>query len=175
MLFSPDLRDACITATARPIVLVANRIFLVVVLMVFLGRIKGAGRYDFGVDPGKTAALFQSRLAGFGRKPLCVALVKNSRAVLVADVAELPVLHGRIDVTPEIIQELFVCDLLRIVGYTHRLGMTGAAVADLFIGRVADRAAGIARLGIHHAGKLVEVRLYAPEAAAGKDGRGDFR
>jgi len=47
------------------------------------------------------AALFQPSLAGFGRKPLRVALVKNGRAVLVADVAELPVLHGRIDVTPE--------------------------------------------------------------------------
>jgi hypothetical protein len=48
--------------------------------------------------------------------------------------------------------------------------MAGVAAADLGIGRVPDRAAGVAGGHADHAGLLAEDFLDAPEAAAGKGG-----
>ncbi len=61
--------------------------------------------------------------------------------------------------------------LVRIVGHLDGFIVPGAAVADLLVGRILERAAGIAGDGLEHARHRVEIGLDAPEAAAGEDGR----
>ena len=73
--------------------------------------------------------------------------MENHGAILIADVAELPVLHSRIDVMPEILQRLFVGDFGGIVDPAHRLGVARAAGTHLFVGRILRLAAGVARFG----------------------------
>jgi hypothetical protein len=87
------------------------------------------------------------------------------------DVAELPVLDCRIDVVPEVVEQLLIGNLVRIVD-AHRFRMTSAAMADLFVGWVLDLSSGVTRLGVRHAWKLFEVRFYAPEAPTSEEGRG---
>ena len=60
----------------------------------------------------------------------------NPAAVLTAAIAELLILHGRIDVPPKILDQLRIADFGRIVSDAHRLGVTGTACADLLVGRV---------------------------------------
>ena len=62
LLVAPDLTDPGIPAAASAIVGVANRVILVVVLVIFLGRVERRGGDDFGMDLRQSAA-FQQRVS----------------------------------------------------------------------------------------------------------------
>lgn len=140
--------------------------------MILLGRIERAGRRDLGVNVRKASALLEHGLACFRRAPLRIVLVENRSPILIADVAELPVLHRGVDVMPEVIHQFLVADRLRVIGHPHRFRMAGPAAADLLIRRILQRAAGVTGFGAQHAWQLVEIGFHAPEAAAGEDRRG---
>src|SRR6185503_13528861 len=57
-----------------------------------------------------------------------------------------------------------------VVGDQDDLGVAGATAADLFVGRVRGRAAGIADRRRDDAGELPEVLLGTPEAAEAEHG-----
>src|SRR5205085_810689 len=96
---APELLDACVAATAEAVVLVADRILLVVVLVVVLGRPERAGRDDLR-DDRLAELLFVPRLGRFGRRLFDRIPIEDRRAVLRAVVAELRVRGQRIDVVP---------------------------------------------------------------------------
>ena len=62
---------------------------------------------------------------------------------------------------------------MRVKTYLHALQVTAAATRDLFIGRILQAAAGVARDGFQYAGYLSK-SAYAPEATAGKGGQMRF-
>src|SRR5690349_19129193 len=74
---------------------------------------------------------------------------------------------------PEDLQQLVEPDLLGVVGDEHDLRVTGAPAADLLVGRVRGRAAGVADGRAVDAGRLPEHALRAPEAAEGEYGGAD--
>src|SRR5439155_13189764 len=135
----------------------------VVVLVVVLGLVEWSGRYNLGLDRLLEARLIFG-LRGLRQALLLVVVVEDRRAVLVAAIAELAVLRERIVVVPEHVEELFVGDLGRVVDDLDRLGMAGAAAADVIIGRIGELPASIARGGADDAFDLVEIGLNAPEA-----------
>src|SRR3954468_18592703 len=97
MLGVPHFAHARVAAASGAVELVSNRIFLVVVLVVFLGRIEGAGRYDLGVDMRPATAFFHLGLARFCRRPLGVVRVEDRAAVLITVIAELLILNRGIN------------------------------------------------------------------------------
>src|SRR6185295_5443647 len=107
---APELREPLIAAAAVAVELVAERILLVVVLVVFLGGVELRGRCDLRLD-GLLEALLHLGPGGFGQALLRLVVVEDGRAVLVARIAELAVLHQRIDVVPEGVEQLLVADL----------------------------------------------------------------
>ena len=56
VLRAPDFVDPGIAAASGPVELIAQRVLLVVVLVVVLGHIEGTRRDDLGVDVGEVAA-----------------------------------------------------------------------------------------------------------------------
>ena len=150
--------------------LVAQRILLVVVLVIVLGRIERAGRADRG-DHGllQHVARVELLLRGRRLRELLVARREDRGGVLRAAVAELAARVGRVDVAPEHLEQLRIAHALRVVLDLHRLDMPGLARRDLLVARVHDRAARVARGGREHARQRVERRLHAPEAAARED------
>jgi hypothetical protein len=96
---------------------------------------------------------------------------EDLRAVLRARIAELPVLHRRIVVQPECLEQLLVVDLGRVIGDLDHLGVAGAPAGYLLIGRILDLAAHVA--GDHRVrgqAELLERLFGAPEAAGGEGG-----
>ena len=106
LLLAPQRLQAFIPTTAIAVVGVANRIFLVVVLVVFLRRIERARRNDLGVHGLDLATGEQSSPAGFGDFAFFVGLPVDSTAVLGANITELAVFRLWIDVEPEMIDQL---------------------------------------------------------------------
>src|SRR5258706_5503512 len=169
---APELLEAPVAAAGVAVKLVAERVLLVVVLVVLLGGIEGSGRHDLGLD-GLLEALLHLGLRGLGQALLRLVAVEDRRAVLVPHVAELAVLHQRIDVVPERVEQLLVTDLRRIVGYLDGLDVAGAARGDLLVGGILLAAARISRSGRQDARDLVERRFHAPEATGGEGGLGN--
>ena len=155
----PRAASRRVAAAAGPVVVVAHRILLVVVLVVFLGRPE-LGRRDDRRDDRllERLRLLERRLRRLGGCRCSSLCTKIAGAVLRADVAELAVLHRRIDVVPEDVEQLLVADLLRVVDDLHRLGVAGAAGRDLLVGRVL-------RLAARVAGRRRDARLEACRTA----------
>src|SRR5512134_172501 len=87
---SPKFFKAPIAAAVEAVELVPYRVFLIIVLVVFLGRIERRRRDDCRGDGTVEAPrLFQSSLGVLGQPFLLLSLVKDCRAVLVAPVTEL--------------------------------------------------------------------------------------
>ena len=99
------------------------------------------------------------------RLPLLIGVGEDRRSVLRPDVPALPVQRGRVVDVPEVRQKLLVGYDGRVERHFDRLGVAGGAGADLLIGRMLSRPAGVARHGIDHALDLAERVLDAPEAA----------
>src|SRR5882672_1533224 len=166
---SPKLRKTCVAAAAVAVVLVPDWILLVVVLVVFLGRVELCRCDDLGDDRLRERLRFlECRPGRFGSAPLRVVVDEDRGSVLRADVAELPVFHGRINRVPEVLQQALVRDALRIELDLYRLSVASKAGGNVVIGRIDRFAAGIARGRGDHAVDLVEVRLDAPETSAGE-------
>src|SRR5678815_1576345 len=82
-----------------------------------------------------------------------------------ADVIALAHALRRVVVLPEDLQDVTVADDARIEDDPHDFRVPGGAAADLFIGRVRRRAAGIAHRRRIDALGFPELALGAPEAA----------
>src|SRR5262249_5531217 len=160
VLLAPQLLEPRVAATIEAIKFIANGILQVVVLMVFLGFVERPGRHDLGCNR-LLEALLDNRLRGFRLRTLLLAAIKDRAAVLVAVVAELPILRQRIDIVPEHVEQPAIAHLRRIVHDLHRLGMAGTAMRDLLIGRIGRMTTGIARGRADHALDLVKIGLYA--------------
>src|SRR5262245_22965262 len=167
LLLAPQLLEPRVASAIEAVELIADRILLVVVLVILLRLVERSRRHDLGLDR-LLEALGDLSLRRLRQHPLLLAVIEDRAAVLVAVVAELAILRQRIDVVPEHVEQLLVAHLDRVVDDLDRLGMSGAAVRDLLVAGIGDAAAGIARGGADHAFDLVEVGFHAPEAAAGK-------
>src|SRR5262245_4639337 len=174
LILAPQLLEPGVASAVETVEPIADRILLVVVLVVLLRHVERSRRHDLGLDrlleaPGDLG------LRGLRQRPLLLAVIEDRAAVLVAAVAELAILRQRIDVVPEHVEQLLVAHLGRVVDDLDRLGMSGAAVRDLLVAGIGAAPAGIARGGADHALDLVEVGFHAPEAAAGEGGLGGGR
>src|SRR5579875_4159520 len=140
------------------------------ILMIGLGRIKGAIRLDGGDDlRAVNMRGIELRDIGLGDARLLVAGREDRRAILRADIGTLLVELGRIMGDRKIyLQNLAVANAPRIKGDLHRFGMAGLAGADGLVFRRRFIAAGIARNRADDAGDMLEDALHAPEAAAGE-------
>src|SRR3954447_8063894 len=120
-LLAPDLLEARVAAASVPVKGVPDRIFRVVVLVVFLGGPEAAR----GDDVGHHALIGEALLHGFFRGErgavLHFIVIVDRAFVLLALVAELAVSIEWIDVVPENIEQLLVRDLRRVVRHLHRL------------------------------------------------------
>src|SRR5215468_10068538 len=167
VLLAPQLLEPGVAAAIEPVELIANGILQVVILMILFGLVERPGWDDRRLDR-LLEALLHRRLRGFRQRPLLLAMIEDRAAVLVAVIAELPILRQRIDVVPKRVEQLVIAHLGRVVHDLHRFGMPGAAVRDLLVAGIGGVPAGVARGGADHAVDLVEVGLYAPETAAGE-------
>ncbi len=90
--------------------------------------------------------------------------------ILIAHIAELPVGDERVDVVPEMVQQLLVAHNRRIENDADRLGVPGAAAWYLSIRRIYNCSTGVAGCRGYDAANLVEVGFRAPETAR-REGR----
>ena len=77
----------------------------------------------------------------------------------------LPVHLRRIVHRPEDLQELLVCDAVRIERDLHDLRVPGRTGADFLVARVGHEASAVAGDGLEHARDLAEHPLDTPEAS----------
>src|SRR6516162_7454518 len=167
VLLAPQLLEPGVAAAIEPVELIANGILQVVILMILFGLVERPGWHDRRLDR-LLEALLHRRLRGFRQRPLLLAMIEDRAAVLVAVIAELPILRQRIDVVPKHVEQLVIAHLGRVVDDLHRFGMPSAAVRDLLVAGIGGVSAGVARGGADHAVDLVEICFHAPEAAAGE-------
>src|SRR5260221_12475896 len=99
-------------------------------------------------------------------------MIEDRAAVLVAVIAELPILRQGIDVMPKHVEELVITHLGWPVYDLHRFGMPGAAVRDLRVPGIAGGPAGGAPGGADHGVDLVEM-AFQPQEGAPVDGTDD--
>ena len=164
-----------IPAAAIAVVGIADRILLVVVLMVFLGRIEGGGGDDLGMDFLEFSAGEEGIAAAFGKLAFGLVLPVDAAAILAAAVAELFVLDRRVNMLPEIIDQLRIAHPGRIVSDTHRFRVPGAAGTDLLVGRVRFLAGGVTGFGADDAGQLLEIGFDTPETTSSEIGYFNLR
>src|SRR6266481_4330506 len=117
-----------------------------VVLVVSLGGIKGFQRDHLSHDGMReNFGFFQLRDVRLGDSLLLIVLIENGRAILAAGVWSLMVQLRRIVRDGEKdSKKLSVGDLRGIVVDLHRFRVASVTVADYFVFRSADCAAGIA-------------------------------
>lgn len=171
---APECLKAGITAALKTIELVLQRVFYVVILVVFFGGIECRGFGDFRMD-ACVEFLRHAFLARSSKSPLFYIVIENRRAILVAIIAKLAVRFRRIDVVPKDRQQRLVADLLGVVNDLHRFDVAGAAGGNLLVRRVFHPATDVARGGRDHPVELVVWRFHAPETSSGKRGFGGFR
>src|SRR5260221_2156953 len=167
VLLAPQLFEPRVASAIEPVEFIANGILQVVILMILLGLVERTGRHDRRLDR-LLEALLNRRLRGFRRRPLLVTMIEDRAAVLVAVIAELPILRQGIDVMPKHVEQLVIAHLGWVVYDLHRFGMPGAAVRDLLVAGIGGVPAGGAPGGADQAVDLVEIGFHAPEAAAGE-------
>ncbi len=158
----------------RAVELVADRMVLVVVLMVVLSRVEGGCRqylrHERLLEPAGRRK-FPLRL--LGQPLLLVVVVEDGRAVLRPPVHELAAGVRRVDLAPEHLQKLRVRDQARVVGDLH--GLDVSLLRVVVVGGIGARAARVAGDDVRNAVQFLERRLHAPEAAAGERGRLQLR
>lgn len=110
---------------------------MVVILMVVLSGPEDAGGQDFGRDGSREAStVLQAVLGRFSDVPLVFVMVEDGRAIRIAAIIELSAWIGRIDLSPEPLDEFLVGNACRIKGNFDRLPMARAPGADFRVGRV---------------------------------------
>jgi hypothetical protein len=75
---APHLVQAVFAATGGFVILIAQGVFAIKVLVIFLGHIKGLGGFNRGVNGLEFAGIQQLFLALFGLAVLLFVQVKNS-------------------------------------------------------------------------------------------------
>jgi hypothetical protein len=146
-----ELFEPLVAAAIPAVEFIFQLVLLVILLVVILGRIKLARRGDLGDYRPRIKALRHRRLGGLGCLLLLIDQVENRRADLRDRVAELSVRGERIDVAPEILEQVLVSHLQRIEDDAHDLNMAGH---DLLVSGVRHMATDIARGGRDDAGTL---------------------
>src|SRR5260221_734592 len=153
VLLAPQLFEPRVASAIEPVEFIANGILQVVILMILLGLVDRTGRHDRRLDR-LLEALLNRRLRGFRRRPLLVTMIEDRAAVLVAVIAELPILRQGIDVMPKHVEQLVIAHL-GWVGYDlHRFGMPRSALRDLLVAGIVWVPAGGALLGGRNARHL---------------------
>ena len=145
-------------------VAISSRIFVQIVLVIVLGCIEIAERFDFYYH---ILANGLCQLGAFGNEEgtsVGVGVVDAS-AVLCADVATLSIDARGVDAAEEELHEECEGKNLRIISYFHGFGKTCGFGAYLFVGGMLDVAIGIAHFGGEDATDLFEIVLGAPETA----------
>src|SRR5262249_53156632 len=127
VLLPPQFFEPGVSSAIEAIEFIADGILHVVILMVLLGFVERAGRHYCGRNVLLESVRNRS-LRGLRQRALLVAVIEDRAAVLVAVVAELPILRQRIDVVPEHVEQLLIAHLGRVVHDLHRFGVAGAAV-----------------------------------------------
>ena len=139
-LLTPKLLETIIAAATMAVVAVTGSGSLVIVLVVFLGRVKHACLFDLRMDCrlNRPLASKASRLFSAVATFLVVVLPEDRAAILAADVAKLAIFStvGSIRDLPEVLDELRVIHARRVVGHAHGFRVPGAAVTNLFIRRI---------------------------------------
>jgi len=112
--------------------------------VITLGLVEGAGGNNLD-DDRLLETLLDVLLRRFGGLPLRFVANEDRGAILIADVAELTMRVQRIDVLPEVIEQLLVADLRRIEHDLHGFRVARSAVRHLLVGRILDVPAGVTR------------------------------
>jgi hypothetical protein len=138
-------------------------------LMIFLG----APEFWRGLDlrhnrSRKTAAFVEFFLGCFGRRFLFRRMIENGRTILRADVRTLAIQGRRIMIRPENIEKLSITNLSGIKFHFHNLSVAGVVPANVFVGRVVFRSAGIADSGRGHAFQIAKGFFHTPKTASPK-------
>src|SRR5215510_3770550 len=169
---APELVESRVAAAARGVELVANRVLLVVVLVIVFRRPEFAGGHDRGDDRLLEGFLLVPfGLGGLGEPLLLLGVIEDRGAILRPDVAELPVLDRRVVVEPELLEQPFIAHLRGVVNHLHDFGVAGPAGGYLRVGRVLLGPAHVAGGRRDHPRYLVESLLRAPEAPGREGGR----
>src|ERR1700733_10513640 len=148
---------------------IAGRILGEILLMIVFGEIERSGRFDLGRNGAES----------LGRKRLLVSSLRGNRClalrivrgvdrgtILGPDIVALTHALRRVVIFPKHLQQPIVGNLCRIEHDQHRFGVTGAARADFFIGRILCVAAGVAnRRDVDAVAEFPELALRTPEAA----------
>src|SRR5262244_150498 len=113
VLLAPQLLEPGVAAAIEPVELIANGNLQVVILMILFGLVERPGWHDRRLDR-LLEALLHRRLRGFRQRPLLVAMIEDCAAVLVAVIAELPILRQRIDVVPKHVEQTVIAHLGRV-------------------------------------------------------------
>ena len=138
-----------------------------VALVVLLGRPESRRRDDLSRD--RPIVVLLLRVARCKRFSFLLGAVReDGGAVLIADVRSLAIELCWIVNLPKSIEQLVVCDTLRIVRHFDSLGVPGSMAADLTIGRIIGVAARVPGDDLDDPSKLAKGGLHTPEAAGGK-------
>lgn len=141
-----------------------------VILVMLLGWIKLLQRHKLR-DYGSGESVRSGKLQDYILRDFLLLCIgeENSRTVLVAGIRPLAVDLGWIVRHAEkYLKQLLVGNLRRVEADAHRFGMSGIAIAYLFVMRRRRIAARVAR---HHLGHSLDVfkhRIDAPEATSGE-------
>src|SRR4051812_20946420 len=92
-------------------------------------------------------------------------MVKNHRAILIANVRSLAIQCRWVVIRPENIQQPIVTDDGRIEFHLHHFGVSGAVATDVFVSWVLGFAAGVSDRGILYSRHRAEGRFDSPETA----------
>src|SRR5438093_5094312 len=167
----PQLLQPGIASATGSVELVPHRILDVEILVIVFGGPELSRRHD-GCDNivPERFRLREHSFGGLGETFLLVAVIEDRSAVLASYVAKLPVSHGRVDVFPEHLEELFVAHLLRIVDDLHDFRVPRGPRRDLLVAGIFLGSPHVARGRGDDARQGVVRRFHAPETAAPKCG-----
>ena len=144
---------------------IAPRVFIQIVLMILLRRIKVFQRADLH-QKGMGSARFYGGDPLHRPSRLFIGII-NARLILTAHIIPLPVFYGGVNDIKIRQQQCVQADLPGVIGHLHGLTKAGVSGADSLITRL-PRPVGIAALGVYHAGYGLHQLLHAPKATAGQ-------
>ena len=167
----PQLLESLVTTAAITVVFVPERIFFVVVLMIFLGRIEFTCLNDLGHYRFPERLVFlKSFFLLQGTALLLFAGIEDGASVLIAAITELAIFDSRVDVAPEDVQQLVVTDFGRVEDDLDHFGVSRTTGGNLLVSGILLASARISRGDGDHSRQFVEGRLHARETTAGKGG-----
>lgn len=141
-----------------------SSLVFVVHLMIILGWEEFCGRQNLGGDV--LTFFLQNSDHFFNSGFFRLVVVKHAAEVLRADIGPLSVLLGKIVDLKEVLDQIFVGNLFRVVGNLCSFEMAGITLLDLLVRRRIYSATHVADNSRYNTFALVEVVLSSPEAAA---------